>query len=114
MTLEAAFAIGRPARSSAYKTCTRCKGTGWWQLARLCFKCGGVGHAEVSTLATKIRDKQAHIAEVREMITSDEAFLATATKRWTRIGPEAHLASNKANLAKLEAELVVLLAKVPS
>lgn len=77
VTLEAALPIGRPAPSKAFKTCSRCKGTGWWQFARKCFKCGGRGYAEVVTLATQIRDKKAHIVEVRGIIADGTARLAT-------------------------------------
>lgn len=113
-SIEAAFAIGRPARTAAFKTCSRCKGTGWWQLARKCFKCGGVGHAEVVTLATQIRDKRIHIAQVIEMIVGHEAYLATATRRWSRIQQEAQLESERTNLVRLETELAAMLAQVPA
>jgi hypothetical protein len=105
-TLEAAFAIGRPAPSKAFKTCSRCKGTGWWQLARKCFKCGGRGHAEVVTLATKIRDKRAHIEEVRAMIAIDTAGMTEA--RLGRKSRAERIAKDTAQLAVLEAELVAL------
>lgn len=111
-SLEAAFAIGRPARNAAHKTCSRCKGTGWWQLGRKCFKCGGRGHAEVVTLATQIRDKRAHIEEVRASIATETAALATA--RFGRKSREERIAANAANLARLEAELAALEGQVKS
>jgi hypothetical protein len=111
-TLEAAFAIGRPAPSAAFKTCSRCKGTGWWQLARKCFKCGGRGHAEVVTLATQIRDKRAHIEEVRASIVTDTAALAVA--RFGRRSREERIAKDNAQLATLEAELAALEGQVQS
>lgn len=95
-----------PARTSAHKTCSRCRGTGWWQLGRKCFKCGGVGHHEVATLATRIRDKRAHVEEVRGIIATDAAALATA--RFGRGQREKHIAERTAQLAVLEAELAAL------
>jgi RecJ-like exonuclease len=108
-SLEAAFAIGRPARSAAYKTCTRCKGTGWWQLARKCFKCGGVGHAEVTTLATQIRDKRKHIAEVEEMIAQENTNLATV--KFGKASRMRTIESYAENLVRLRAELAELEAR---
>ncbi len=105
-TLETAFAIGRPARSAAHKTCSRCKGTGWWQLARLCFKCGGVGHAEVSTKATRIRDKCAHILEVEGLLADD--IRRRGIIRFGKRQHEEHIANHEANLARLRAELADL------
>lgn len=105
-TLETTFAIGRPARSAAEKTCTRCKGTGWWQLARKCFKCGGRGHSEVVTLATRIRDKRAHIEEVRASIATDTAALAVA--RFGRKSREERIAKDTAQLTVLEGELIAM------
>ena len=85
---------------------SRCQGTGWWQLGRKCFKCGGAGHLEVASLATKIRDKRAHVEEVRGIITADVAALATA--RFGRGQRERHIADRTVQLAVLEAELATL------
>jgi hypothetical protein len=105
-SLEQAFAIGRPAQSSAHRTCGRCRGTGWWQLGRRCFGCGGVGRHEVVTLAVRIRDKRAHVEEVRGIIAADIAALATA--RFGRGQREREIAKRTAQLAALEAELAAL------
>jgi RecJ-like exonuclease len=105
-TLEAAFAIGRPAKVATDQTCSRCRGTGWWSLGRPCFKCGGRGHAERITLATKIRDKRAHIAEVREVIAHETAQLAKAT--FCRSQREDRIARSTVHLANLESELAAL------
>ena len=110
-TIEAAFAIGRPARTAAHITCTRCKGTGWWQIGRLCFKCGGKGNAEKSTLATRIRDKRNHVAEVTASIVENKARLAKLgpdAPRWKRMSPEEWLARDEENLVRLESELAAL------
>lgn len=118
VSLEEAFAIGRPARTSAYKTCSRCKGTGWWQLFRKCFKCGGCGHAEVSTVATQIRDKRKHIAEVRAALETNRACLAeklaAGRPRWTWMSIEDWIARDQENLLKLEGDLAALEARVSS
>ncbi len=111
-TIEAAFAIGRPARSAAYKTCSRCKGTGWWQLGRKCFKCGGVGHAEKATNATRLRDALAHRTERQGLIATDEKRLAdklaAGAPRWQWMHLPEHIAADKATLAKVEAEILAL------
>lgn len=105
-SLEAAFAIGTPAKTAADKTCTRCKGTGWWSLGRRCFKCGGEGHAERLTNAVRIRDKRAHIDEVRGIVAADVERLATV--RFGRKQLESAIAKRTAQLAQLEAELAAL------
>lgn len=107
MALERMFAIGSPARTKAFKTCSRCQGTGWWQLGRRCFKCGGAGKAERVTLATQIRDKLRHVAEVRGLVTDYTARLASGP-RWARSQIEGHLAQRTAQLTTLEAELAAL------
>jgi hypothetical protein len=106
-SLEAAFAIGTPATSAASKTCSRCNGTGWWALGRKCFKCGGVGHAERTTLATRIRDKRLHVEEVRGIIATYSGHLATAA-RWGRKCIEARITERTTQLAQLEAELAAM------
>lgn len=105
-SLEAAFAIGRPAADAAHKTCSRCRGTGWWSLGRKCFKCGGLGHAEKSTLATQIRDKRAHLTEIRASIEADSARLATA--RFGKSMIEAAIARNAALLDRLVSDLAAM------
>lgn len=106
ISLEQAFAIGRPAQTSAHRTCSRCQGTGWWQFGRTCFKCGGAGRHVVFTLAMKIRDKRAHVEEVRGIISAGITALATA--RFGRAQLEKRLADRTAQLATLEAELAAL------
>lgn len=105
-SLEQMFAIGRPAQTRAHQTCSRCMGTGWWQLGRVCFRCGGGGRHEVTTLATRIRDKRAHAEEVRGIIASETALLATS--RFGRGQREKHIADRAAQLVALEAELATL------
>ncbi len=104
--LETEFAIGRPAATSADATCSRCNGTGWWSLGRKCFKCGGAGHAERATQATKLRDKRAHIAEVRGMLEQETALLATA--RFGRSLRQDRIAKLSAQLGQLETEIAAL------
>lgn len=106
MSLEAAFAIGRPAPSAAYRTCSRCNGTGWWSFGRKCFKCGGSGHAERVTTATKIRDKAAHIAEVEGIVAQCRTLLETA--RFGRKSRQVELDKRTAQLEILRAELAAL------
>lgn len=101
--VSAAFAIGRTA---SHITCTRCKGTGWWQLARVCFKCGGKGNAEKSTLATRVRDKRAHIAEVTGIIADEERRIPAL--KFGKKSAMERLESDRANLARLIGELAEL------
>lgn len=105
-TLEAMFAIGSPARTKAFRTCSRCKGTGWWQFGRKCFKCGGAGKAERDTAAVQLRNKRAHVVEVREIIAGDTSALAGA--KFGRRILEERIAQRTAQLAVLEAELAAL------
>jgi hypothetical protein len=105
--IEEMFAIGRPAKAgSGWRTCRRCRGTGWWQLGRKCFACGGVGRAEISTTATKLRDKKKHVAEVREIIAREKALLPTT--RFGRKSREREIARREEQLLILEAEVAVL------
>jgi ribosomal protein L37E len=110
-TIEQAFAIGRPAKDTTEVTCRRCKGTGWWQLGRKCFGCGGLGRSERVTKATKLRDKRAQVAEVAELVERHTARLAELgpdAPRWKRMAPEDWLVRDTAHLAKLQAELAAL------
>lgn len=111
-SIEAMFPIGRPARTAAYKTCRRCKGTGWWKLGRKCFGCGGAGHVEKVTLATKLRDARAHLAERREMVAANRARLAeklaAGRPRWTWMNLEQDIARDVETLATIEAEIAAL------
>lgn len=109
---EAAFAIGRPARNAAQVTCSRCKGTGWWQFARKCFKCGGVGHTEKITNATRLRDARAHLAERVAIVAAERALLAekqaAGRPRWTWRSIEKRLPEELETIAKIEAEITAL------
>jgi hypothetical protein len=111
-SIEEAFAIGRPARTTAYKTCRRCKGTGWWELGRKCFGCGGRGHVEKVTLATKLRDARAHLAERVEMVATNRALLAekhaAGRPRWTWMNLERDIDRELETIAKIEAEIAEL------
>ena len=111
-SIEAMFPIGRPARTAAYKTCRRCKGTGWWQLGRKCFGCGGVGHVEKVTRETKLRDARAHLAERQEMVAANRALLAekiaAGRPRWTWMGFERDIERDVETIAKIEAEIAAL------
>jgi hypothetical protein len=111
-SLEAMFPIGRPARSATHKTCTRCKGTGWWQLARKCFRCGGAGNYEKITNATRLRDALAHRVERLGLITDNEKRLAeklaAGRPRWTWMHLPERIAKDKETLAKIEAEILAL------
>lgn len=106
--LEAEFAIGKPATSAKHVTCSRCKGTGWWQLGRKCFKCGGFGRAEHITDATRLRDKRAHVAEATKTLAATEAYVP----RWGKAGHAALILRERAHLTKLQAELAALEAKL--
>jgi hypothetical protein len=111
-SIESMFPIGRRARTAAYKTCGRCKGTGWWQLGRVCFSCGGAGHVEKVTLATKLRDARAHLAERLEMVAANRALLAqklaAGRPRWSYMGYERDIARDIAIIATIEAEIAAL------
>lgn len=110
-TLAQMFPIGRPATSSKSVTCTRCKGTGWWQFGRRCFKCGGVGRAERVTKETRLRDKRAHVAEVEGIIAENEARLAQLDEgaaNWKTRGAREEIARRSDQLVQLRAELAVL------
>lgn len=76
-------------------------------LGRVCFRCGGEGNLERSTLATRIRDKRAHLEEVRGIIALNTKHLATAP-RWGRKPLEDRIAERTAQLALLESELAAL------
>ena len=111
-SIEEMFAIGRPARTAAFKTCRRCKGTGWWKLGRKCFSCGGLGHVEKVTLATKLRDARAHLAERQEMVAANRALLAEkiagGRPRWTWMNLERDIERDIETIAKIEAEIAAL------
>lgn len=111
-TIEQAFAIGRPARKSTHKTCTRCKGTGWWQLGRKCFSCGGVGNFEKVTNATRLRDALANRAERLEMIAIEERIVAekqaAGRPRWTWMSAADRVIKERETLATIEAEILSL------
>ena len=110
-TLARMFPIGRPATSPKFATCTRCKGTGWWQFARPCFKCGGVGRAERVTKETKLRDKRAHVAEVEGIIAENAARLAQlgeGAASWKTRGPREEVARRSEQLVQLRAELAAM------
>lgn len=110
--IEEMFAIGRPARTTAFKTCRRCKGTGWWQLGRKCFSCGGLGHVEKVTLTTKLRDARRHLAERREMLEANRALLAkklaAGRPRWTWMNIERDIARDVEIIDKIQAEIAAL------
>jgi hypothetical protein len=103
-SIEEMFAIGRPARTAAFKTCRRCKGTGWWELGRKCFSCGGLGHVEKATIATKLRDARAHLAERLEMVAANRALLAekiaAGRPRWTYRHFDGDIARDLDTIAK--------------
>lgn len=111
-SIEAMFPIGRPARTAAYKTCSRCKGTGWWQLGRKCFKCGGRGHYEKITVATRLRDARANLAERIAHVASERALLAdkiaAGRPRWTWMSIEQRLPAELETIARIEAEIAEL------
>lgn len=111
-TIEAMFPIGRPAPTAAYKTCRRCKGTGWWQLGRKCFGCGGVGHTEKVTTATKLRDARAHLAECLELVAANRALLAqklaAGRPRWSYMHLDRDIARDLETIATIEAEIAAL------
>jgi len=111
-SIEAMFPIGRPARTAAFKTCRRCRGTGWWQLGRKCFGCGGLGHVEKVTVATKLRDARAHLAERREMVAANRARLAekiaAGRPRWSYMHLDRDIARDVEIIAKIEAEIAAL------
>lgn len=111
-SIEAMFPIGRPARTTAYKTCRRCRGTGWWQLGRKCFSCGGLGHIEKVTITTKLRDARAHFAERREMVASNRTRLAeklaAGRPRWTWMNLERDIARDVETIATIETEIAAL------
>lgn len=100
------------AAPKGHKNCTRCQGTGWWgsQFGRVCFKCGGVGYLEIGTLAEQIRNKRAHVDEVRELVATNEALLETA-RPWSRASRLAQLVTLRAQLVTLVAELAALEAR---
>ena len=110
--IEAMFPIGRPAPSAAHKTCRRCKGTGWWQLGRKCFGCGGVGHTEKVTTATKLRDARAHLAERVGLVADNRERLAmklaAGRPRWSYMHLERDIARDVEIIAKIEAEIAAL------
>jgi hypothetical protein len=111
-SLEAMFPIGRPAPTAAYKTCCRCKGTGWWELGRQCFRCGGVGYAEKITNATRLRDARAHLAERLAMVAADRARLAekiaACRPRWTYMHLGGDIERDLETIAKIEATIAAL------
>ncbi|HSX23038.1 MAG TPA: hypothetical protein VLE97_09715 [Gaiellaceae bacterium] len=111
-SIEAMFPIGRPAPTTAYKTCRRCKGTGWWQLGRKCFGCGGVGHVEKVTRATKLRDARAHLAERLAMVADNRARiaqkLAAGRPRWSYMHLDRDIERDLKTIADIEAEIAVL------
>jgi hypothetical protein len=111
-TIEQAFAIGRSATKSTHKTCTRCKGTGWWQFGRKCFKCGGVGNFEKTTNATRLRDALAHRAELLNSIATNEKLLAgklaAGRPRWTWMGMQERIDGERTTLATVEAQVLSL------
>lgn len=91
-----------------FDDCTRCAGTGDWAPGRVCFRCNGAGRVERDTLATQIRDKRAHVVEVRGIIAAERDALATPRRVLGRAQREARLAQRVAQLAQLEAELTAL------
>jgi hypothetical protein len=111
-SLESMFAIGRPAPTAASKTCRRCKGTGWWQLGRPCFGCGGIGHVEKVTLATKLRDARAHLAERLVMVAANRTLLAqkiaAGRTGWSYMHLEREVSRDLEIIAKIEAEIATL------
>src|SRR6185436_968379 len=108
-SIEAMFPIGRPAPTSAYKTCLRCKGTGWRQLGRKCFGCGGAGHVETVTRATKLRDARAHLAERLAMVADNRTRLAqklaAGRPRWSY---DRDIERDLNTIVAIEAEIVAL------
>jgi len=111
-SIESMFPIGRSAPTARYKTCRRCKGTGWWQLGRKCFGCGGVGHVEKVTRETKLRDARAHLAERLEMVAANRVLLAqklaAGRPRWSYMGYESNIARDLKIIATIEAEIATL------
>lgn len=101
-----------------YRTCRRCKGTGWWsgQILRGCFACGGQnmrigsGRMLVESAAGKIARMEAHAAQVRADIAEHVERLEKLgpdAPRWKRMSPEEWLDRDRANLARIEAEIAI-------
>jgi hypothetical protein len=99
-----------------YRVCGRCKGTGWWsgQVLRGCFACGGQtmrigsGRVFVESAAGKIARMESHAAQVRADIAEHMARLEKLgpnAPRWKRMSPEAWLARDRDNLARIEGEI---------